>query len=82
MKVENPSRRSIRTLAGSLSLLLALGGCAQLPTAKTAPDTVSSMRLIGEQRLPWRMQFGDTMVGGLSGIDYDAARGDWVMISD
>jgi hypothetical protein len=82
MKAQNPSRCSIRTLAGSLSLLLALGGCAQLPTAITTPDTVSSMRLIGEQRLPWRMQFRDTMVGGLSGIDYDAAHGDWVMISD
>ncbi len=82
MKARNPSHRSIRPLAGALSLLLALGGCSQLPTAKTTPDTVSSMRLIGEQRLPWRVQFHGTMVGGLSGIDYDATRGDWVMISD
>jgi hypothetical protein len=82
MTLHHPSRRSVRPLAGALSLLLALAGCSQLPTAKTVPDTVSSMRLIGEQRLPWRVQFQGTMVGGLSGIDYDAARGDWVMISD
>lgn len=82
MKAKNLSHRSRRNLAGALSLLLALGGCAQLPATKTTPDTVSSMRLIGEQRLPWRVQFQGTMVGGLSGIDYDAARGDWVMISD
>lgn len=82
MKAKNLSHRSGRNLAGALSLLLALGGCAQLPATKTTPDTVSSMRLIGEQRLPWRVQFQGTMVGGLSGIDYDAARGDWVMISD
>jgi len=82
MKAKNLSHRSGRKLAGALSLLLALGGCAQLPAPKTTPDTVSSMRLIGEQRLPWRVQFQGTMVGGLSGIDYDAARGDWLMISD
>ena len=32
--------------------------------------------------MPWREQYKDTMVGGLSGIDYDSASGDWVMISD
>lgn len=82
MKAHRSPHRSTRALAGALSLLLALGGCAQLPTAKTTPDTVSSARFIGEQRLPWRVQFQGTMVGGLSGIDYDAASGDWVIISD
>ncbi|MET0320939.1 MAG: esterase-like activity of phytase family protein [Duganella sp.] len=48
----------------------------------TTPATITALRLIGEQRLPWRQQFQGTMVGGLSGIDYDAARGDWVMICD
>ena len=49
---------------------------------RSAPATISQLRLIGEQRLPYRQQFKGTMVGGLSGIDYDAARGDWIMISD
>lgn len=66
----------------ALAALLALGGCAQLTPTSTVPDTVSAMRLIGEQRLPWRVQFQGTMVGGLSGIDYDARSGDWVMVSD
>ena len=89
MKVKNPPPSAITTLARypalfltALAALLALGGCAGLPAAKTVPDTVSAMRLIGEQRLPWRAQFHGTMVGGLSGIDYDAGRGDWVMVSD
>jgi hypothetical protein len=59
---------------------LALGACAQLPVHQ--PDTISSLRFIGEQRLPYRMQYAGTTVGGLSGIDYDAARDEWVMISD
>ena len=71
----------IFTGAGVISFLLA--ACAPLAPVKPAmPDTVSSLRFIGEQRLPWRQQYKDTLVGGLSGIDYDAASGEWVMISD
>jgi hypothetical protein len=50
--------------------------------AGTADITISSLRFIGEQRLPWRQPFQGTVVGGLSGIDYDAANDEWVMISD
>jgi hypothetical protein len=64
----------------ALASALFLGGCAQLPAH--APETVTQLRLIGEQRLPWRPAFDGTMVGGLSGIDYDARHGDWVLISD
>lgn len=63
---------------------LSLGACAPFTAPLPAhPDlTVSSLRFIGEQRLPWRMPFLDTQVGGLSGIDYDARRDEWVLISD
>lgn len=72
-------KKSILTLA----FTLALAACAPIVPHKPAtPDTVSSLRFIGEQRLPWRQQYMDTMVGGLSGIDYDAASGEWMMISD
>ena len=67
-------------LAGAGAFLL--GGCAPMRATRTVPDTVSHLRLIGEQRLPWRQTFEGTMVGGLSGIDYDARRGDWVLITD
>lgn len=40
------------------------------------------LRLIGEQRIPHRMMFDGTVVGGLSGIDYDARSKLWVMASD
>lgn len=68
----------------TLACTLALGACAPFaPTKPSIPDlTVSGLRFIGEQRLPWRQQFQGTMVGGLSGIDYDAAHDEWVMISD
>jgi len=77
---------TLTTIARLASLCLAsallLNGCAPLTPQRSAADTVAQLRLIGEQRLPWRQMFGGTMVGGLSGIDYDAAHGDWVMISD
>lgn len=88
MTAVTPSFRSARC-ALAMACLLSLAACAPLPppapaasAAAGAARTVSALRLIGEQRLPWRLPFQGTMVGGLSGIDYDAARGDWVMICD
>ncbi|SFA80772.1 Uncharacterized conserved protein [Amycolatopsis marina] len=41
-----------------------------------------SVRLIGEQTLPHRLDFQGTTVGGLSSIDYDPRTGEYVLISD
>lgn len=71
-------KKTFITLACGLALTLA--GCAQLPSRQ--PDAVKQLRFIGEQRLPWHMQYQGTLVGGLSGIDYDAASDEWVMICD
>jgi len=68
-------------LAAAAAALL-LTGCASAPPAHGTHDTISQLRLIGEQRLPWQQAFRGTTVGGLSGIDYDAKHGDWIMISD
>jgi hypothetical protein len=78
-----PSRfTTLRFAILSLASAVLLGGCAQLPPARSSADTISHLRLIGEQRLPYRPVFDGTIVGGLSGIDYDPVHGDWVMISD
>ena len=62
----------------SLAASLLLSACASIPT--DAP--ITSLRLIGEQRIALKQSFNGTLVGGLSGIDYDAASGDWVLESD
>ena len=64
----------------------ALVGCASnLPASTDAPRSAAtgySLRLIGEATLPHRMQtFGSTL-GGISGIDYDAARDLYYLLSD
>jgi len=40
------------------------------------------LRLIGQQILPRRAEFSATVVGGLSGIDYDAKTDSYFIISD
>ena len=55
-----------------------------------APTSVSydlgtphiALRFLGEQRLSHRLEFGATIVGGLSGIDYDSATDTFYVISD
>ncbi|MYM22351.1 esterase-like activity of phytase family protein [Duganella sp. FT135W] len=68
----------------TLACALTLTACAPFTARQSASQdiTVSSLRYIGEQRLPWRQQFQGTTIGGLSGIDYDAVNDEWVMISD
>lgn len=40
------------------------------------------VRLLGEARLPYRLNFEETIVGGLSGLDYDPATNRFFLISD
>lgn len=76
-------RPAVTTAIGSLmlaTLALSTTGCAN-----SDPDddmAVSSLRLIGQQVLPRRADFQGTVVGGLSGIDYDARTDTYVLISD
>lgn len=68
----------------ALAVVAALAACA--PATRHAPaataSSVSALRFIGEQRVAHHAVFMDTMLGGFSGLDYDAARGRWVVESD
>jgi hypothetical protein len=74
--------RARTTAAAALALVLAgaPAGCGD----NAAPEelTISGLRLIGQQILPRRMEYEGTVVGGLSGIDYDAAHQRYLLISD
>ncbi|MED4061126.1 esterase-like activity of phytase family protein [Priestia megaterium] len=43
---------------------------------------IGSLKMIGEQRIPFKKEFQGTVVGGLSGLSYNAKQGTWMMISD
>lgn len=47
-----------------------------------APRPFSSLRFLGEYEIPFVMKFDSTIVGGLSGIDYDKKRDQYYAISD
>lgn len=67
--------RRLNTWALAAALML-LGGCA------TTPGSMPPLRLIGLQQLAPELRVDETLVGGISGIDYDAASGEWLLASD
>lgn len=72
---------SVRQVLTGVCLLL-LAGCAMAPPPVAPSHSIGGLRLIGEQRIAFDQRFMDTRVGGLSGIDYDAASNTWVSVSD
>lgn len=63
--------------AGGLGL--AATGCTPPRHRERDP---ARLRLIGQARLPYRMEHQGTVVGGLSAIDFDAASERWYVLSD
>lgn len=55
--------------------------CSVTRTA-TEPVSINRLMLIGSYEIPFNYQFKGTTVGGLSGIDYDAANKVYYIISD
>jgi hypothetical protein len=72
--------RHRRHLLLALSALAA--GCAAPGWTNDPTRATPRLRLLGEQRLPHRLAFRDTTVGGLSAIDYDPATGLYDLLSD
>ncbi|MGW8393061.1 esterase-like activity of phytase family protein [Pseudoduganella sp. HUAS MS19] len=76
--------RRLAFCGAALAAGLALAACA--PASRHAPASTASpvgaLRFIGEQRVAHQAIFRDTMLGGFSGLDFDAARGRWVIESD
>jgi hypothetical protein len=73
-------RAAISGLA--LAAMAVLSACGGSDSDSPQERQVSSLRLIGQQVLPRRMEYAGTVVGGLSGVDYDAQRNRFVFISD
>ena len=64
--------------------LYVLCSCTTNRMATSLPKTRPgmSMRLLGQYIIPYNLQFNNTTVGGLSGIDYDSARDCYYLVSD
>ncbi|MEO7761391.1 MAG: esterase-like activity of phytase family protein [Casimicrobiaceae bacterium] len=69
--------------SGALCALVWLAGCQSLPTTSVARlGSELELTFIGQQVLPQGFHYGNTTVGGLSGLDYDAATNLYWAISD
>ncbi|MFG1797465.1 esterase-like activity of phytase family protein [Nocardia sp. NPDC049149] len=82
MRGRGQARRGQTLLVATIAVALGV-----TPTAIAAPDQGSAaagsvVRLLGERIVPNNLDFHGTSVGGLSGIDFDARTGDYVLISD
>ena len=73
---------SRRQFIAASSAFAALGftGCSTAQT--TIANKTPRLRLIAETRLPHKLPYQGTTVGGLSGIDYDPASGAYYLLSD
>ncbi|QGZ38545.1 hypothetical protein IP92_01119 [Pseudoduganella flava] len=79
--------KSFTRLAGAVGVAGLLAACSVAGHpghSDRRADTrdVAALRFIGEQRIALKTRFAGTTVGGISGVDYDARRGDWVFVSD
>jgi hypothetical protein len=80
---KQPLSRSIHFVLATISFAF-LASCATLISTPTAPITATtiSLRFIGEQTIPHRAELAGTTFGGISGMDYDAKRNVFYLLSD
>jgi hypothetical protein len=71
---------SLRNTVIVLLLTLIIGSCRT--TRQPANNAFGTLRLVGQYTIPFNLTFNNTTVGGLSGIDYNPATGEYYMICD
>lgn len=69
-------------LLAGLGAAAGLAGCRSPAAPAAAPATPPRLHRLGEARWPHRLRVGGSTVGGLSGIDYDANRSEYLLLSD
>jgi len=62
-----------------IAMVGVLLACAALPAGA---EGIGTLRLIGEATLPKGLDYQGTIVGGLSGLDWDPAARQWIALSD
>lgn len=65
-----------------LPLLAGIFSCSSTRKAGTDTGSIGRLKFIGEYIVPYNFPFNGTVTGGLSGIDYDAATGEYFLICD
>jgi len=64
--------------------IVLIAGCSPVPktSGKRIAEDIKEIHFLGEYIVPYGMQFNNTTIGGLSGIDYDIQRDHYYLICD
>ncbi|MEI3799632.1 MULTISPECIES: esterase-like activity of phytase family protein [unclassified Chitinophaga] len=65
-----------------LPILAGIFSCSSTRKTGAAARGIGQLKFIGEYIVPYNLPFNGTVTGGLSGIDYDAATGQYYLICD
>ena len=71
----------LRTLS-FIAVILILFSCATTKRTTQTAVNISSLKYLGAHEIPYDFKYKNTIVGGLSGIDYDAKHDLYYLISD
>lgn len=71
----------LRTLSFTVVILISFS-CAVTKRATKAAINISSLKYLGAYEIPYNFKYKNTIVGGLSGIDFDAKHDLYYLISD
>lgn len=79
----------MKKVSAKISLLFLISICtlascsiAKYARTKNKETTISSLKFLNEYVMPLNISFQNTLVGGLSGIDYDTKSNQYYLISD
>jgi hypothetical protein len=77
-------RRLLAMLVSATPIVFGLTGCNGSSSGQWTARPLSPvrLRLLAEARWPHRIQVAETPTGGLSGIDFDAANSQYLLLSD
>ena len=78
----NPALKQLLFYFIIMSFLFTGNVACKSTASISLPSTINGLHLLGEYEVPWQQPFRETTIGGLSGIDYDAARNVYYLISD
>lgn len=65
-----------------LSFTIFLFACTSTKKINTSTSSIQSIRLVAQKEIPYNLSFKNTVVGGLSSIDYDAKKKLFYLICD
>ncbi|MEO8412227.1 MAG: esterase-like activity of phytase family protein [Ginsengibacter sp.] len=70
------------TLSISLLAVLFFNPCCSFSKHSAASEDISHLKFLSEYVVPFNTKYQNTIIGGISGIDYDAKKSTYYLISD